>query len=94
MRKILFMPFRLVGGLLAGAVATKAFERAWRLIDKEQAPDPEQREISLGKLAAALVLEGAIFRVVRGLFDHGARVAFRRATGAWPGEERPEQDEA
>jgi hypothetical protein len=39
----------------------------------------------------ALLLEGAIFRVIRGLFDHGARRAFNRATGTWPGEEAPDR---
>jgi hypothetical protein len=94
MTKLLFMPFRIVGGILAGTVATKTFERIWRLLYKEQAPDPERRDVSLGKLAAALLLEGAIFRAVRGLFDHGARVAFRRATGSWPGEEPAEPSES
>ena len=42
------------------------------------------------KLIAALLLEGATFRAVRGLFDHGARQAFHRLTGSWPGDERPE----
>jgi hypothetical protein len=35
-------------------------------------------------------LEGAIFRAVRGVFDHGSRVAFSRLTRSWPGEERPD----
>jgi hypothetical protein len=38
----------------------------------------------------ALILEGAIFRLLRGLFDHGARRGFARMTGSWPGEESPE----
>jgi hypothetical protein len=29
--------------------------------------------------------------VIRGLFDHGARRAFSRATGTWPGEEAPDR---
>jgi hypothetical protein len=37
------------------------------------------------------LLEGAIFRAVRGVFDHGSRQAFSRLTGSWPGEERPER---
>jgi len=92
MLKLMFMPVRLIGGMLAGVLATKVFERIWGLIDKEDAPDPEHREIRLPKLLAALVLEGAIFRAVRGLVDHGSRVAFSRATGRWPGEERPEPE--
>jgi hypothetical protein len=41
-------------------------------------------------LLLALALEGAIFRAVRGAFDHGARQLFSRLTGTWPGEEEPE----
>lgn len=94
MLKLMFIPFRLISGMLAGVVATKLFERIWRIIDKEEAPDPEHREIPVAKLLAALVLEGAIFRAVRGLVDHGSRVAFTRLTGRWPGEERPEAEHA
>jgi hypothetical protein len=38
-----------------------------------------------------LLIEGAIFRLVKGLFDHAARRGFARMTGAWPGEEAPEK---
>ena len=41
-------------------------------------------------LAVALALEGAIFRLIRGLVDRGSRQGFLRLTGAWPGEERPD----
>ena len=43
-------------------------------------------------LIAALVIEGAVFCLVKGLVDHGARHYFERATGAWPGEEAPEPE--
>jgi hypothetical protein len=43
------------------------------------------------QLLVALLVEGAIARVVRGLVDHGARHGWARLTGAWPGEERPEE---
>jgi len=89
MLKVMFAPFRLAGGVVAGLLAKSLFQRIWRLIDRDQAPDPGQRRISLGKLAAALLLEGAVFKAVRGLVDHGTRVAFSRLTGRWPGEERP-----
>ena len=90
MSKILFIPFSVIGGILAGIVGKKTFEALWGVVDNEDAPDPKHREISFGKLVPALLLEGAIFRAVRGLFDHGARQAFSRLTGSWPGEERPE----
>ena len=90
MSKILFIPFSVIGGIVAGIIGKKAFAALWGVIDDEEAPDPKHREISLGKLVPALLLEGAIFRAVRGLFDHGTRQAFSRLTGSWPGEERPE----
>ena len=40
----------------------------------------------------ALLTEGALARVVRGLVDHGSRHGRARLTGAWPGEERPEEE--
>jgi hypothetical protein len=39
-----------------------------------------------------LLVEGAIFRLVKGLTDHGARRAFAGVTGTWPGEEAPERE--
>ena len=88
--KLLFIPVSVGGGFAAGFVGKKLFQLAWGLVDEEEAPEPEHRYISLGKLAVALALEGAIFRLIRGLFDHGAREGFFRLTGSWPGEEEPE----
>jgi hypothetical protein len=90
MIKILFIPFSVLGGILAGVVGKKTFEGLWSAIEDEEPPDPKYREIAWQKLVAALLLEGAIFRAVRGLADHGSRRAFRRLTGRWPGEERPD----
>jgi Protein of unknown function (DUF4235) len=89
--KVIFVPVSLIGGILAGALSRKAFDMLWGKVDEEEPPQPEHREVSLPKLAVALVLEGAIFRLVKGMFDHGARAGFARWTGAWPGEETPEK---
>jgi hypothetical protein len=90
MSKFLFIPFSVSGGLIAGAIGKKTFELIWGAFDDEEAPEPKHREISFVKLVAALVLEGAIFRAIRGLIDHGSRHAFRKLTGNWPGEEQPD----
>lgn len=87
-----FTPLGLVLGLLAGQVSKKIFDKIWGLVDDQEAPRPKHREIPLVKLVVALVVEGAIARVVRGLVDHGTRHGWVRLTGAWPGEERPEED--
>ena len=89
--KIVFIPVSIVGGILAGVLGRKVFDGVWGKVDEEEPPQPDHRDVDVRKLVAALVLEGAIFRLVKGLFDHGARRGFARWTGAWPGEERPEK---
>jgi hypothetical protein len=88
--KILFAPIGIVTGLLAGMAAQKLFERLWAVVDDEEPPAPDQRQVSMLKLITALVVEGAIFRLVKGITDHGVRSGVKRMTGRWPGEEEAE----
>ncbi len=90
--KFLFLPVSIVLGLIAGLLGRKIFEQAWGLVDDEEPPDAKHREISFTKLVLALSIEGAIFRLVKGLTDHGARRGYARLTGTWPGEEAPEPE--
>lgn len=83
--KRLFAPFGILAGLGAGIAARKLFERLWALIDREDPPDPEDHDISMPKFVAALLLEGAVFSLVKGLVNRGARVGFASTTGRWPG---------
>jgi hypothetical protein len=71
-------------------IAGRIFKLVWGLLDDEEAPDPKHREIVYLKLVGALIIEGAIIRLVRGFVDHGTRHGFAHLTGAWPGEESPE----
>lgn len=85
---MLFAPIGILAGLIAGFAAQKGFERLWAVFDEEEAPEVEDREVSYPKLAAALLLEGAIFRLVKGMVDRGARLGFASMTGSWPGEQK------
>jgi hypothetical protein len=89
--KFLFLPFSIVSGIVAGFLSKKIFDGVWRLVDDEEAPEAEHREVSVAKLGLALLIEGAIFRTVRGLVDHQARKGFYSLTGSWPGDEAPEK---
>jgi hypothetical protein len=90
--KFLFLPISIVGGLIAGAIGSKVFDAVWGLIDDEEPPDSQHREISVGKMVIAAAIQGAIFRATRQLVDHQSRKAFAGALGTWPGEERPEPE--
>lgn len=88
--KLLFAPIGIIAGLLAGMVAQKGFDRLWAIFDEEEPPEPDQRDASYPKLIAALVVEGAVFRLTKGVVDHGVRNGFARMTGTWPGEKSAE----
>jgi hypothetical protein len=90
--KLIFTPFSIGLGLAAGMLAQKLFDAVWSKIDDEDAPDPKFRRIDYRKLVPALLLQGAILRLVRGFVDHGLRHAFANTTGLWPGEEEPQPE--
>ena len=91
MGKVLFIPFSLAAGVIAGFASKKLFDVLWGVVDDEEPPEPEHRDVSWAKLAFAAALQGAIFRMVRALTDRASRLAFYRFTGEWPGEEEPEE---
>ena len=90
MGKVAFLPFSIGSGLIAGFIAKKVFAAAWGAIDDQEPPKPDQRDVHLAKLAAAVALEGLVFSVTRAIVDHGSRRAFERVTGSWPGDETPD----
>lgn len=89
---VAFRPISIILGLVAGQLSKKIFMKIWGEIRGEEPPNPEHREIFLGQLAVALIVEGAIARLVRGLVDHGTRRAWEKSTGSWPGELEPDPE--
>jgi Protein of unknown function (DUF4235) len=89
---IVFRPVGILLGILAGIGARKIFDALWGVFSDEEAPNPEHREIDWVKFIAALLLEGAIFRLIRGLVDHHSRRGWAALTGVWPGQEEPEPE--
>ena len=88
--KIVFVPFSIAAGLIAGFLSKKIFDQLWGLVDEEEPPDSKHRDIHWGKLLAAAAIQGAIFRAVKEASDHYSRQRFAAVTGSWPGEEHPE----
>ena len=72
--------------------ARRLFDELWGLIDNEEPPDSKHRDVSWGRLLLAGAIQGAIFRAVKEATDHGARRAFYRTTGTWPGEKHPDPE--
>ena len=91
--RILFAPFSIAAGLVAGLIGSRLFELVWGRIDTEEAPEPSQHDTAWGKVLAAAAIQGSLFALVRAATDRGARTAFYRLTGRWPGVEEPERTE-
>ncbi len=87
MGKLVFIPFGIAAGLVAGLAARKAFDLVWAAVDDQEPPAPEHRDVSWGRMTAAAALQGAAFASTRAVADHAARVSYERLTGRWPGEE-------
>jgi hypothetical protein len=90
--QFIFRPIGIALGIAAGSVARKIFDFIWSKVDEEEAPNPEHREINWVKFIAAMLVEGAIFRLIRGFVDHHSRRAFAGLTGTWPGQKEPEPE--
>lgn len=86
MTKLLFRPFGIAAGMFAGRTSRKTFDALWRRIDRDPPPRPDEQAARPGKLALALLLEGAVFGAVKGMIDYGSRRGFANLTGRWPGE--------
>jgi hypothetical protein len=89
--QLVFRPIGIILGILSGIGARKVFDFLWDKIDEEEAPNPEHRDVNWVKFFAAMVVQGAIFRVIRGLVDHHSRRGYAFLTGTWPGQEEPDQ---
>ena len=90
--KLLFIPFSVVGGLVAGFLGKQLFQALWGVIDDEEPPEPKHREVSFPKVLVSAALQGAVFRATRAAMDHQSRRAFAGIMGTWPGEEAPEPE--
>lgn len=86
--KLIYKPFAILVGILAGVLSKKAFARVWEAIAEEDPRDPDDRDASWGEVIAAAAISGAVIKVVQALVRRGGAKGFERATGYWPGDEK------
>jgi len=85
--RILYKPFAIVVGILAGILSKKAFERLWGAVTDEDPSDPDDRDATWTEVVVSAAVSGAVIKVVQALVRRGGAVGFERATGFWPGDE-------
>lgn len=89
---LIYKPFGIVLGILAGLLGKKAFDVVWTKLDDQEPPEATTEEASWGRILAAAAVQGVIFRVTRFAVDRWGAIGFRYLTGVWPGEKRPDPE--
>jgi hypothetical protein len=89
---LIYKPFAIVLGLIAGFLSKKIFDQVWGLIDDQEPPKPNTEETTWPKVIAAAAVEGITFRVTRAAVERVGAKGFASLTGAWPGEKAPEPE--
>ena len=90
--RLLYKPFGIVFGIVAGLLSKKLFERVWQLIDDEEPPDATTRQTTWPKVLGAAAVQGITFKVTRAAVDRAGARGFERVTGVWPGEKEPDEE--
>ncbi|WP_134766666.1 DUF4235 domain-containing protein [Nocardioides sp. 1609] len=87
--RVLYKPWGIVGSLVAALIARQVFTVVWTKVvpvDSDDPPKPLESEYSLGQVVLAATIQGAIFAVVKALFQRASARGFQRWTGEWPGD--------
>lgn len=90
--KILYKPFGIVVGMIAGYLARQVFSQVWGHIDEREPPQATTQEASWGKVLGAAAVQGATFAVTKTAVNRGGAKGFHWLTGIWPGEQRAEKE--
>jgi Protein of unknown function (DUF4235) len=89
---VLYKPFGILLGILAGLLGKQLFDFIWKKVDDEEPPRATTQEASWRRVLAAAAVQGVIFRLTRVAVARYGAIAWRHLTGTWPGEKRPERD--
>jgi hypothetical protein len=90
--KLLYKPFGIILGILAGLVGRQVFNFVWGKIDEEEPPEATTEEAPWLKVVGAAALQGAIFAAVRSAVNRSGAKGYAHFTGVWPGERRPDPE--
>ena len=88
--KLLYKPFGIVIGIIAGILARQVFNQVWGHIDDREPPKANIEEATYPKVLAAAAVQGLTFYVTRAAIQRAGAKGFAHLTGVWPGDKRPE----
>ena len=88
--KLLYKPFGIIIGIVAGILARQAFNQVWGHLDDREPPKATTLDASWGQVLGAAAVQGATFAVTKTIVNRSGAKGFQWLTGIWPGEKRPE----
>lgn len=91
--KLLYKPFSLIAGIIAGRVGKASFKSLWSQLDEREPPEPTAPETTFPKVVGAAALEAVTMATVAATINRATAAAFHWVTGVWPGKapESPEE---
>ena len=89
MNKLVYKALSLLVSMLASVLAGVIFKKLWKLAPGSDEPPPEATDErrGWGEVLVAAALQGAIFALIKAVFDRAAAEGVREVTGDWPSEE-------
>ena len=94
MRRIIYLPFSIVAGLIAGQIGRKLFRAAWERFDDSPPPKPGSGQGGMAKVVAGQAVEAAVMAGTAAAVDRLFARGFHHALGVWPRKpDVPEPDE-
>jgi Protein of unknown function (DUF4235) len=92
--KLIYKPFGIILGLLAGFASKKLFDVVWGVFDKEEPPKATTKDAGFPKVLAAAAVQGVTFKVTRAAVDRAGAKGWNHLFGVWPGEKTQEKSQA
>ena len=89
---LLYKPFGLILGILAGLAGKRIFNVAWEKIDDQDPPKGTTEDAPWVKILGAAALQGLIFKLTRVVVDRYGAIGWNYLTGFWPGEKTADRD--
>jgi hypothetical protein len=88
--KIIYKPWGLLLGVIAGLVSRRVFDAAWGVVDDEEPPSPTVKEATWPRVLGAAALKALAFSVTRAAVDRLGARTFHHLFGIWPGDQHAE----
>jgi len=92
--KLIYKPFGIALGLIAGLLSKKLFDAVWGVFDKEEPPKATTKDAGWSKVLAAAAVQGVTFKVTRAAVDRAGAKGWDHLFGVWPGDKTQEKSQA